>query len=197
MSQDRQSASSRPAEVSEEYSVREELMGEALAALSGELLKVGLFGRGESNFTAAYERVVAAWDALTKAAALPTDTPATGEVERNALQKAGEAFREYAAIHAAKLPAADAYDPRSSPEIWAKVHRNRELAEMCEQALTSPTASAEDVRNAVIEECAKVAEQDHTPGYGPHRASMESLAETQRQAIAYRIRALASLGRTS
>lgn len=43
---------------------------------------------------------------------------------------------------------------------------------------------------AVVEECAKIAEADYTPAYGPHSADMESLALRQRQNIAQRIRYL-------
>jgi hypothetical protein len=44
----------------------------------------------------------------------------------------------------------------------------------------------------LIEAAAKIAEEDRTPGYGPHKDAMEWLAETQRNSIAERIRALSS-----
>lgn len=48
---------------------------------------------------------------------------------------------------------------------------------------------AEAMREA-LEAAAKVALADYTPGYGPHRADMEALAEGQRRGIADRILAL-------
>jgi hypothetical protein len=52
------------------------------------------------------------------------------------------------------------------------------------------THTPASIRAAALEEAAKVAEADMTPGYGPHRDDMEFLAERQRSDIAARIRAL-------
>jgi len=55
----------------------------------------------------------------------------------------------------------------------------------------TPSSSLGGVREA-IEAAAKIAEEDRTPGYGPHKDAMEWLAETQRKSIAERIRALST-----
>lgn len=47
-------------------------------------------------------------------------------------------------------------------------------------------------RDGAFELAAQEALKDNTPGYGPHRADMEALAENQRRAIAERIRSLSS-----
>lgn len=52
-------------------------------------------------------------------------------------------------------------------------------------AIAAMLALAAEVR----EDAAKVAEEDNTPGYGPHRNDMEGLASIQRANIAAAIRA--------
>ena len=54
----------------------------------------------------------------------------------------------------------------------------------------SPNVVGGDQRvRGAIEVAAKIAEEDRTPAYGPHKNDMEWLAETQRKSIAERIRA--------
>jgi hypothetical protein len=62
------------------------------------------------------------------------------------------------------------------------------------EVLTTP---AQGLDAATIEQCAQVALEDMTPAYGPHRADMEFLAETQRNSIAARIRALNAASTTT
>ena len=56
---------------------------------------------------------------------------------RHALTTAAAQFRKYEELHRAKLPTADAYDPKSVSDITDKVDANRRMAEMCEEALAS------------------------------------------------------------
>lgn len=64
-----------------------------------------------------------------------------------------------------------------------------EIVDMARALLASRPETDE-----AIEECARVAEADCTPAYGPHRRDMEFLAETQRRNIAERIRSLKGNG---
>ena len=68
---------------------------------------------------------------------------------------------------------------KTLPEIWAGV-----LA----AAPPAPLPAHEAID--IIEVAAKIAEEDRTPAYGAHKDAMEWLAETQRNNIATRIRAL-------
>jgi hypothetical protein len=62
--------------------------------------------------------------------------PAGEQVElREALEKCRDKFREYEALHAAKISAE--CSPEWNEAAGEKAERNREMAEMCEAALTS------------------------------------------------------------
>lgn len=54
---------------------------------------------------------------------------------RGILAMCAATFRDYARLHAAKLPAAQAFDPHGAEEIARKVNANARLARMCELAL--------------------------------------------------------------
>jgi hypothetical protein len=70
----------------------------------------------------------------------PFPLPATSGIVRDALRKAGEAFRKYERHHLAKISPPDRGYPAyvadvANAEYEAKATRNRELAELMEAAL--------------------------------------------------------------
>jgi hypothetical protein len=72
------------------------------------------------------------------------------------------------------------------PQREGERHGDHVLRVATKAALSA--AGVGEMRKAAFEEAARIAEADNTPGYGPHRQEMESLAEQQRRNIAAEIR---------
>lgn len=65
-------------------------------------------------------------------------------IAREALEKCRDKFREYEQLHRAKI--ADINSPKAIDAVMDKVLRNREMAEMCDQAIAAlqPQATTSD-----------------------------------------------------
>jgi hypothetical protein len=86
----------------------EELMGEALFRLSHELQVRGLFSQGETSFTVAYEKVVAAFTKARQAPARPNDAAFIGPDDPLCLRLSKECIERIEAAEQARIAGAAA-----------------------------------------------------------------------------------------
>jgi hypothetical protein len=106
----------------------EELMGEALFRLSHELQVRGLFSQGETSFTVAYEKVVAAFTKARQAPARPNDAAFIGPDDPLCLRLSKECIERIEAAEQARIAGAAALrnvplGSRQAPEREGEIER--------------------------------------------------------------------------